>query len=59
MIRVLDHQMHIERKLCLSADNFDDHRSEGNVVDEVAVHDVAMEPIGAGLFNFANFRGQI
>jgi hypothetical protein len=51
--------MDIEGKFRLFADNFDDHRSEGNVVDEMAVHDVAVDPIGAGLFNFANLRRQV
>ena len=59
MIGVLDHQMHIEGKFRLFADNFDDHWAKRNVVDEMAIHDVAMDPIGAGVFNFANLRRQI
>jgi len=59
MIGMLDHQMHIERTFRLLADKTDDRRSERNVVDEMAVHDVAMDPIGARVFNFANFASQI
>ena len=55
MIGVLDHQMHIEGKFRLFAENFDDHRAERNVVDEVAVHDVAMNPIRVGLFDQTDF----
>jgi hypothetical protein len=59
MVSVLNHQMHIEGELRLFADDFDDHRAERNVVDEMAVHDVAVDPIGPGRLNFANFPSQI
>ena len=59
MIGVLDHQMHIEGKFRLFTDEPDDRWAERNIVDEMAVYDVAMDPIGAGIFNFANFLSQM
>jgi hypothetical protein len=56
---VFDHQVDIERELRLLADNFDNHRSEGNVVDEMAIHDVAVNPVGAGRFYLSDFVGQL
>jgi hypothetical protein len=58
MIGVLDHQMHIERKFRLLAHKIDNHRAERNVVDEVTVHDIAMDPIGAGFLDGVDFLGQ-
>ena len=58
MIGVLDHQMHIERKFRLLAHEIDNHRAERNVVDEVTVHDIAMDPIGAGFLDGMDFLGQ-
>lgn len=59
MIGVLDHQVHIERKPCEFVDKIDHRRTKGDIVDEVAVHDVAMNPIGPGGLNFADFIGEI
>src|SRR6059058_4590174 len=58
MIGVLDHEMDVERQICELANNRDDSRAEGNVIDEMSIHDVAMNPIGPGLLNPANFIGQ-
>ena len=58
MIGMLDHQVDIERKLGLLAHKIDNRRPEGNIIDEMSVHDVAMNPIGAGFFSGADFIGQ-
>ncbi len=55
MIGVFDHEMHIKRQLRLFADETDDRRAERNVVDEMAVHDVAMDPISPGCFDPLRF----
>src|ERR1041384_5334688 len=54
MIVMLDHQMHIERKLGLFTNKTDDRRSERNVVYEMAVHDIAVEPIRTGVFDYVD-----
>ena len=36
------------------ADGGDDHGTEGNVIDEVAIHDVAVNPVRAGFVGQAN-----
>ena len=58
MIGMLDHQVDIERKLGLLAHKIDNRRPEGNIIDEMSVHDVAMDPISAGFFGGADFIGQ-
>ncbi len=47
---MLDHEMDVERKFGVFSHRRDDRRPERNVIDEVAVHDVEMQPIGAGFF---------
>ena len=58
MIGMLDHEMDVERQSRVLANSRDHCRSKGNVVDEMSVHDVAMNPIGAGLLNAPHFLGQ-
>ena len=58
MVGVLDHQMDVERKLSVLADALDDRRSKGNVIDEMPVHDVAMNPVGARSFDPSDFLGE-
>jgi hypothetical protein len=50
--------MDVERQSRELANSRDNSRSEGNVVDEMSVHDVAMNPIGPGLLNPVHFIGQ-
>ena len=50
MIGMFDHEMHVERELGVFAHGGDDGGPEGNVIDEMAVHDVEMEPVRAGFF---------
>jgi hypothetical protein len=56
MIRMLDHEMDIERELGVFADSRDDRGPEGNIIDEMAIHDVEMEPIGARFFDQVDLR---
>jgi hypothetical protein len=58
MIGMLDHQVHIEWQFGLLAHKIDNRRAEGNVVDEMAVHDVAVNPIGACFFGGADLISQ-
>ena len=50
MIRMLDHQMHVERKLRVFAHRGDDRRPERNIIDEMTIHYVEMQPIRTGFF---------
>src|SRR5882762_2630225 len=58
MIGMLNHEMDVERQSRELANSRDDSGSEGNVIDEMSVHDVAMNPIGPGLLNPVHFIGQ-
>src|SRR5437870_5487589 len=58
MIGMLDHEMDVERQSRELANSRDDSRSEGNVIDEMSVHDVAMNPIDSGFLNPTDFIGQ-
>ena len=42
-VGVLDHEVAIERQFGDGADGFDDRRTEGDVGNEVAVHDVDVD----------------
>src|SRR5436305_7039049 len=50
MIGMLDHEMDIERKLGVFSHGRDNGGPERNVIDEVAVHDVEVQPVCAGCF---------
>jgi hypothetical protein len=58
MIGMLDHEMDVERQTRELANSRDNSRSEGNVIDEMSVHNVAMNPIGPGVLNPVHFIGQ-
>src|SRR5439155_24131332 len=55
MISMLDHEVDIERKTCQAANNPHHIRSEGNVVYEMSIHDIAMDPICACGFDAMDF----
>jgi len=59
MIGMFDHEMHVERKLRLFSHGRDQSRSERNVIDEVAVHDVEVQPICARFFGPMDLAGEI
>ncbi len=54
MIGVFDHQMYIERQPRLFAYVPNNVGPERNVIDEMSVHDVAMNPIGACGFDLVD-----
>jgi hypothetical protein len=47
--------MYVQREPCFFADELHNVRSERNVIDEMAVHDVAMNPIRACCLDTMNF----
>jgi hypothetical protein len=55
MIGMLDHEMHIQGQTGFLSHHSDDIRSKRNVIDEVAVHNVAVNPIGACGFDPVDF----
>ena len=58
MIGLLDHKMHVQWQRCLFANESDDGRSERDVVDEMAIHDIAVDPVRAGSCDFLDFIAQ-
>jgi hypothetical protein len=54
MIGVFDHQMHIERQPRLFAYVPNNVGPERNIIDEMSVHDVAMNPIGTCGFDLVD-----
>jgi hypothetical protein len=53
-LRPLDHQVRLDRQSGRFAHRFDDQRAECQVRNEVPVHNVDLDPIGAGGFCFSN-----
>ena len=47
--RLAAHEMDVKKNFRQRPDGFDDLRAEGNVRHEMAVHDVEVQPVGAGL----------
>ena len=47
LIRILDHQVAIERKLCRLAQALDDRRPDGDVGDKMPVHHIDMDHCAA------------
>ena len=56
---IADHQMHVEKQLGVGAQCGDHRRSEADVRDECAVHDVQVEPVGAACFDASDVIGKI
>ena len=57
-----DHQVDVERLLRVRADGAHDRRADGDVGHEVAVHDVDVDPVGAGGIDGADLlaeRGEV
>src|SRR5262245_27445902 len=52
LVRIGDHQMHIEWKTSDFSNRLDHGRSDRNVWHEMAVHDVHVKGVGAGVFDF-------
>ena len=58
-VRVLDHQVAVERKLGDGAERFDHRGAKGDVGDEVAVHHVDVEDGGAATSGCGNVVGEV
>ena len=58
MIGVLDHEMHIDREFRILSDQIDNCRPEGNIIDEMSIHNVAVNPVGASLLDSLDFVSQ-
>ena len=50
--------MNVEGDFGLFADDFNDLGTEGDVGDEMAVHDVEVNPVGFGFFDAERFGGE-
>jgi hypothetical protein len=55
MIWMFDHEMNIERKIRVFPHRRYDRGAKGNIVHEMAVHDVEMNPIRASGFDALRF----
>jgi len=58
MIGGLDHQVNIERQICFFAHNADNLWPKGNVIDEMSIHNVAVNPVGTSLLDALDFVSQ-
>jgi hypothetical protein len=55
---MFDHQMYIQRQTCFFAYEPHNVRSKRNIIDEMAVHNIAVNPIGACGFDAMNFLSE-
>ena len=53
-----DHQMDVERLGRVRAERLHHRRADGDVRDEMAVHDVDVDPVGAGLVDRAHLLAE-
>ena len=54
-----DHQMYVEHFLGVSAKRFHHVRPDGDVGDEMTVHDVEVDPVGSRRIDRADFLAQL
>ena len=59
LVGILDHEVAVEREGGDGADGLDDGRAEGDVGDEVAVHDVDVDDGAAAGGGAADFVGEV
>ena len=59
VLRLDDHQVHVERKLGELAHRLDDLRAEGEVGNEAAVHHVDVNPVGAACLEPRDLVGEM
>lgn len=53
-----DHEVSVDGSFCVFLDSGDDGRPEGEVGDEVSVHDIEVEEVGAGILDIAHFLSE-
>lgn len=58
LLRLEDHQMHVDPQSCRGSNGFHDGWADGDVRNEASVHDVDVNPIGASGLDRANLFGQ-
>jgi len=58
MVRTGDHEVNIQGAGGALARGGNEGGTKGDIIDEVAVHDVHVQPIGAGVLRAADFLGQ-
>src|SRR5437867_8735237 len=58
-VRVRHHQVDVERQGSDLAEGFDDGRSDGQVRDEMAVHDIHVHQVRAGLLDGGDLVSQM
>ena len=56
--RLLDHQMNFKRQVRHRPQRLDDDRPHADVGHEMAVHDIDVDAVGAGLFRLADLFAQ-
>ena len=54
-----DHQVHVEHLFRVAANRLHHIRADGDVGNEMAVHDVDMDPVGAGGVNRPDFLAEL
>ena len=54
IVRIIDHEMDVERKTCFALQTLHDHRAIGNVRYEMTVHHVNMNVVGTALLDLRN-----
>jgi len=59
LVRILDHEMAIERKLCHLAEGLYYWRPQGDIGNEVAIHHVDMDDGAAALLRRSHGVGQV
>jgi len=57
VIGIVNHQMNIQKHICRAIYCCNGLRSHGNILHKITVHNVEMQPIGAGVFNAFSFIG--
>ncbi len=57
-LRVLDHQVHVDRERGRALRRRRDHGADGDVGDEVPVHHVHVDPVGPALLGLADLLAQ-
>ena len=55
LIRIANHQMHIQWQVGAASETFDYRRADRQIGHEVTVHYINMNPIGMSAFGPANF----
>jgi hypothetical protein len=58
-LRLLDHQMNVQGKLCPAPASLDDQRAHRDGGDERPIHHIDVDPVRAGGFTGGQFTAQV